>query len=147
MYEGGDRAFGNQETSSQRCFICRSNMDDKLFSQQYFKLLHITQVFCMGKKLGHSNDSIHKRYHIVKPLIDDAPPFWRVEEDFLDNISDSSTSSAGESDSEDEIMLETVPFEYEGVRYYINQRDNMVLNLDADVIGFWNPNLLQIDFL
>jgi hypothetical protein len=62
IYSEGKFAFQDDECSLQRCFMCRVDMPDELFSKQYFKLLHITQIFGMGKAHGLTNEDNHNVY-------------------------------------------------------------------------------------
>jgi hypothetical protein len=89
MYESGDRAFGDSETTSQRCFICRCDMHDDLFSVNYLKLLNITQVFCMGKYIGKTDLECHDIYKKLSPLMDECPSLKIRGDPILDTDSDS----------------------------------------------------------
>ena len=59
MYEEGNMAFQNKETTSQRCFMCRCDMPDMLFSNNYLKLLTLTQCFALGNLSGKTKKQCH----------------------------------------------------------------------------------------
>ena len=68
MYESGDRAFSNKETTSQRCFMCRCVMPDNLFSNNYLRLVTLTQCWAIGKhQAGRTNLQCHAMWeHSLK---------------------------------------------------------------------------------
>ena len=60
IYNEGRKAFGDDDV--HRCFICRCDMDDELFSPSYHKLLVLTQAFGLCKLRGHSQKYAHVVY-------------------------------------------------------------------------------------
>ena len=69
MYEEGGNAFGDRSTTSQRCFMCRCEMPDCLFSNQYFNLLNLTISFGLGQSGGLSKSQCRKKYLQLLPIM------------------------------------------------------------------------------
>ena len=56
IYDEGRLAFHGDDF--QKCFLCRTPMEDERFSGAYFKLLRLTQAFGIGKMAGRSHKEI-----------------------------------------------------------------------------------------
>ena len=70
IYSEGAFAFQDESTDLHRCFMCRCDIPDTSFSNQYFKLLHITQCFVMGQSAGKSKDYCHRMWEECKPVFE-----------------------------------------------------------------------------
>ena len=58
IYEEGRMACYHD--NFQKCFMCRKEMEDELFSEEYLKLLKLTQRIGMCKHMNLSNNQIHE---------------------------------------------------------------------------------------
>ena len=66
IYEEGRLAFHDDDV--QRCFLCRTNIEDDKFSEEHFKLLHIVSAYglfkIMEKKTGTEISKEERNEHV-----------------------------------------------------------------------------------
>lgn len=66
IYEEGRLAFHDDDV--QRCFLCRTNIEDDKFSEEHFKLLHIVSAYglfkIMEKRRGTAISKEEKNEHV-----------------------------------------------------------------------------------
>ena len=78
IYEEGRKAFGDD--NGQRCFVCRTQMCDSLFSETYFKNLQLVlfQGICKVEKVTPDYDRF---YNIVQPTLTKAwNEHWKMKQ-------------------------------------------------------------------
>ena len=62
IYEEGRTAFNNDD--AQRCFMCRSDIEDESFSKTYFNLLNIVIAQGVCFKYGITDKDKFHKYHL-----------------------------------------------------------------------------------